>query len=256
MLMVLAANGRVPSALRVVLVLLAAPAAGTEVSPELLDVAARIEYGFHTEDQRAIKAARASIGQLRSSAALAAYYDALGAYRLALLAWHSGDKGAAVWLDDCAAGASAAAKLQPRFAEAPVLQAACAVLAARVEPVTGVLQRRKADKALARGADGDPNNPRLALVAALAVSPRPGLEVEAAGEVRAHLTRALERFREYAGDPGQPDWGEAETLAHLGESYLVAGDQRRARDLIEEALIIAPDYRFAQRLMNKVSSRH
>jgi hypothetical protein len=109
---------------------------------------------------------------------------------------------------------------------------------------------------LASAADADPDNPRLALVRALAVNARPGLEIDAVEQVRADLGRALEGFRKFDAELGQPDWGEAEVLAHLGESFLTAGDQRRARDLVEEALIIAPDYGFAQRLMNQVSSRH
>ena len=120
----------------------------------------------------------------------------------------------------------------------------------------GLMQQRKAEKTLALVADQEPANPRLALMRALAVNVRPGLEVAGAAQVRAELTRALEGFRQFSGELGEPDWGEAETLAHLGESYLTAGDQRRARDLIEEALIIAPDYRFAQKLMNEVSSRY
>ena len=238
------------------LLALTGPTAQADVSAELLDIAARIEYGFYTEDDRAIQAARAGLQQLGRPTLLSTYYDALAAYRLAQLTWSNGNKGAGRWLDECEERARAAEKLDRRFTEATILRAACGLLSARAEPVRGLMQQRKAEKTLALVADREPANPRLALMRALAVNARPGLEVAAVAEVRAELSRALESFRQYSGTLGEPDWGEAETLAHLGESYLTAGDQRRARDLIEEALIIAPDYRFAQKLMNEVSSRY
>ena len=243
-----------PRGLLLGLMLLAGPAASGDVSSELLDIAARIEYGFFTEDDRAIRAARDGLQQLGRPTPWSNYYDALGAYRLAQLSWSSGRKGAGRWLDQCAQSSAAAEKLDRRFTEARILRAACALLAARAEPVMGMMQQRRAAKILTALDDEAPDNPRLALLRALAVNPRPGLEVEAAMQVRGELNRALEGFRQFSGELGQPDWGEAETLAHLGESYLMAGDQRRGRDLIEEALILAPDYRFAQKLMNKVSS--
>ncbi len=244
------------AAMLAISVLLMANMARAEVELELLDIAARIEYGFYTEDSRAIRAARSAIGQLGRPTLHSTYYDALGAYRLAQLTWSAGERGAGKWLDQCVAGARAAEKLDRRFIEARILQAACALLTARAAPVMSMMQQRKAEKTLALVADKDPDNPRLALLRALAVNVRPGLEVEAAAQVRAELSRALAGFRQLTTELGEPDWGEAETLAHLGEAYLSAGDRRRARDLIEEALIIAPDYRFAQKLMNEVSSRN
>lgn len=248
--------GRLSIALLTLFATLTATTVRSEVSSELLDIAARIEYGFYTEDTRAIEAARAAIGQLGRPTPLSSYYDGLAAYRLALLTWSAGRRGAGSWLDACVEAARVAEKLDRRFTEARILQAACAMLSSRAEPVRGMMQQRKAAKMLASAADADPDNPRLALVRALAVNARPGLEIDAVEQVRADLGRALEGFRKFDAELGQPDWGEAEVLAHLGESFLTAGDQRRARDLVEEALIIAPDYGFAQRLMNQVSSRH
>jgi hypothetical protein len=45
-----------------------------------------------------------------------------------------------------------------------------------------------------------------------------------------------------------PTWGEAETLVLLGEVHLQRGETRVARDLLERALLIAPDYRAALNL--------
>ena len=243
-------------ALVVVVSLGTAPAAKGEVSSEILDIAARIEFGFYSEDARAIETARSALQLLGQPTRMSTYYDALAAYRLAQLAWASGQRSAGVWLDDCEDSARAAEQIDRRFTEAQIVQAACAALAARAEPLMGIMQQRKAEKILERVARDDPDNPRLALIRSLMVNVRPGLEIEAVAQVRIELHRALEGFRRFDVEIGEPDWGEAEVLAHLGESYLSAGDQRRARDLVEEALIVAPDYGFAQRLMNQVSSQH
>ncbi len=52
---------------------------------------------------------------------------------------------------------------------------------------------------------------------------------------------------EAAAAPGR-DWGEPEALAQLGELRLLDGRTLEARDLIERALLAAPDYRFALQL--------
>ena len=54
---------------------------------------------------------------------------------------------------------------------------------------------------------------------------------------------------------GKPDWGHAEALTLLGGSYLTSGDPVAARDALERALVIAPDYREAQELLQTAAAR-
>lgn len=56
-------------------------------------------------------------------------------------------------------------------------------------------------------------------------------------------------------EPGKPDWGHAEALTLLGESYLKRGEMVAARDVLERALVLAPDYRQAQKLLQTAASR-
>jgi len=55
--------------------------------------------------------------------------------------------------------------------------------------------------------------------------------------------------------PGKPDWGQVEALTMLGETYLQRGDPVAARDALERALVMAPDYRQAQQLLQSAATR-
>jgi hypothetical protein len=55
--------------------------------------------------------------------------------------------------------------------------------------------------------------------------------------------------------PGKPDWGHAEALTLLGETYLKRGEMVAARDVLERALVLAPDYRQAQKLLQTAATR-
>jgi hypothetical protein len=115
------------------------------------------------------------------------------------------------------------------------LLAACAALAAEEEPFRAVLHRRRFRQALSRAQSLEPDNPRLLLVT---------LQYGTADEVAARPDpeSLVEAFRRTAGTARFPDWGEAEALTMVAEMHLARDDARTARDLIEEALLLAPAY--------------
>ena len=94
-------------------------------------------------------------------------------------------------------------------------------------------------------------NPRVHFIEALCSSGEEGDAV------------AIERWRAVVArfeaappsQPGKPDWGHAEALTLLGESYLKRGDMVPARDVLERALVLAPDYRQAQKLLQTAATR-
>ncbi len=51
-----------------------------------------------------------------------------------------------------------------------------------------------------------------------------------------------------------PGWGLAEAYAYLGRIYLDRGDTVAARDALERALLAAPEFGQARRLMTKITS--
>lgn len=228
----------------------------TEPSAELLDLAGRIEYGFYTQEARSIESARSGLARLPGRDALQDYYAGLAAYRAALLGAADNGRGLGTVLTECMDRGGRAAEDAELASEAWVLVAACAVLGARHEPNRSRMYQNRFQGALREAVAADADNPRITVVQAWALSHRPAHEeAELRSLARQRLEQSLEQFALWSAPFGFPDWGEAEALAHLGEIYLTLGDSRTARDYIEHALLVAPDYRFALALQKRVLSR-
>ena len=108
------------------------------------------------------------------------------------------------------------------------------------------------DKALRTALSLAPENPRVQLISALCHD-----DAEHTDAASVAMLRTVVASFEAAppSRPGQPDWGQAEALVMLGESYLLRGDPVAARDVIERALVLAPDYRKARRLLQPATNR-
>jgi tetratricopeptide (TPR) repeat protein len=230
-----------PSA--VVLALCAAAPVGVAApAAELADLAARIEYGFYGDEPRVIEAARASLERLAEDDAQARYYLAFGAFRLAQLDAQRGREPSGALVDSCVDGATPAA--DGESAEAWVLVGACASLGG---------EGRRRDHALGRARALDPKNPRIALLEAWAISMHPaGAEPAVRDAAAAHLEKSIEAFEVVGAPAHAADWGEPEALVQLGEIALARGEARAARDLLERALLLAPDYSVAVELRGKL----
>ena len=66
--------------------------------------------------------------------------------------------------------------------------------------------------------------------------------------VAAQLTAVVEAFDAWTPSIDDPDWGHAEALTALAADALERGQVRAARDLVERALLLAPEYRAAVEL--------
>jgi hypothetical protein len=217
---------------------LAPSVARSEIAAELLDLAARVQYGYYQADARAIEAALVALDRL-GDAPDAVYYRDFAALRLAQLGGRNDDKR----LGDCARR-DAPAELTKRAAvEAAVLAAACALAAS---------DDRRFEQALARARALDDDHPRIALLEAWALERRVAKNPEARAELEARLTAAVAAFDARTPTVDDPEWGQAEALAALGESAFARGDVRAARDLLERALLLAPDYSRAVALRTAV----
>ena len=226
-------------AVLVLAIMLIAEDVGAEVGSEIRDTAVRIDYGFYTEDQSLIAAARDALSD-RSDNPWTSYLRAYSSYRAAMLKMAL-NRSAGTLLDDCISEAETATESKESKVEAIVLIAACTALSAADEPSRAVMHQRRFRRALTRAASLEPDNPRLLLVAFTAspaadLTSRPGPHA------------LLDAFRARAEPFAFPDWGEAEALTVLGAHQLEGGDRRGARDLLEAALLIAPDYRAALQL--------
>jgi hypothetical protein len=218
---------------------LAAAVAGTALgvlaapTGELLDLAGRVHYGYYQAEPRAVDAAIAGLERLQDSPEVA-YYRDFAALRRAQLA--SADRASQERLRACAER-DAALGLGKRFtAEAWTLVAACA-------HVAGDDSRYALALALARRHDDD--NPRAALVDAWALMRGAETDAGRRDALAAKLEGVVAAFDAWAPSIDDPDWGHAESLTALAGVALDRGQVRTARDLIERALLLVPEYRAA-----------
>jgi hypothetical protein len=206
-------------------------------SPELLDLAARVHYGYYNAEPRAIDAAIVALERLGESPEVS-YYRDFAALRRAQLGVT--DRIGEQRLRACAER-DVSSELDKRFAaEVWVLVAACA-------EVAGDEGRR--ERALARARERDDDNPRIALVEAWTLEPEAGSDVAAE-----KLAAVVEAFDAWTPSLHDPEWGHAEALTALAADALQRGQARVARDLIERALLLAPDYRTALELRTAMQS--
>ena len=100
----------------------------------------------------------------------------------------------------------------------------------------------------------EPKNPRVRLVEALAAYERAGKDVAEKSAALAQLratTLMFEAARATASTT--PEWGAADAYAYLGRALYEARDAVGAREALERALLIAPDYAMARKLMAQIT---
>ena len=199
-------------------------------SAELLDLAARVHYGFYHGDARTIEAAEAALERLGDSSEVL-YYRDFAALRRAQLGALNRD--AAARLEACARREVPASTDKAVAADAWVLAAACALLAG---------DERRNEQALRRARERDDDNPRIALVEAWVLERAAVDDPALADSVTAKLAAAVEGFEVWTPSIDDPDWGHAEALTALAADALERGQVRAARDLVERALLLVPEY--------------
>ncbi len=240
--------------------MLVALAAEADSVAELDDAAARMQYAFYTEDSQGLETVLKTLEEFQVDASLAAskaYQLAYGNWKLAQLYVQSlpderprpnAKSLAAKAAQACVRQARNAVAKDAALAEALAIEAACEGHSATVRIGSAGCAN---SKPLRTAAERAPDNPRVKLVQALCASST------------ATDPAATERWRSVVASfeaappsrPGKPDWGHVEALTMLGESYLQRGDPVAARDALERALVLAPDYREAQQLLQAAAAR-
>jgi hypothetical protein len=233
---------RLTQSLLVVLAALGSCTAHAEPSAELLDLAARVHYGYYQGEARTIETAEAALDRLADSPEVL-YYRDFAALRRAQLG--SLDRNGAARLAQCARREPAASVSKEVAADAWVLAAACALFAE---------DERRSAQALARARERDADNPRIALVDAWTLERAAEHDPALADGVTAKLVAAVEAFQAWPPSIDDPDWGHAEALTALAADALERGQIRAARDLVERALLVAPEYRTAVELRTALKS--
>jgi hypothetical protein len=220
------------------------------------DIESRIQYNYYTEDARALAALEDTVAGAASHEPLRDYYLGLLALRRALLASQgaAGANSADQLVSQCVAHLDAVLASNDNFAEALALKAAC-LLVPLANGSYAPLAVRHVHKDLSRALQLAPGNPRVLLIDAIS-------DYQLAPSAGGNKERALVKLRQAAAafeaerreTPGVPGWGAAEASVFLARDLLDHGDAVAARDALERALVSAPEFAQARRLMAKITS--
>jgi hypothetical protein len=231
--------------------LAASGAARAATDASWLDVEGRIQYGFYIEDVRALADIADQLSRVEGErASLQYYYTALANYRLAVLLASRDKERARDVIERCVDSLDAALKAEANFAAALALQSACLRTLATLKPWKPLAGSKSVGQ-MERAVKLAPRDPRVLLLDALAKGEDSKIDEKALATLK-KATAAFETERQ--GIDRTPGWGAAEAYAYLGRGYLERGDVLNARDALERALLIAPDFALAKRLLTKITT--
>ena len=231
------------------------PVSAGAVETNWLDVESRIQYGYYTEDPRALTGVMELLAPAETESASKSYYAGLANYRLTQLT-AARDKGRAKeTAEACVDSLDRALKIKTDFADALALQSACldelAALGAWRTPFAASKSGAQIQKARHLG----PKNPRVLLLDALEAYERPKGSAADRDRALSGFQKAAAAFEaERQETEHVPGWGAAEAYVYLARCQLDRGATLEARDSLERALLIAPEFAEARRLMAKITT--
>jgi tetratricopeptide (TPR) repeat protein len=232
----------------------------------LTDLSARVQFDYYSGDARALQRDLQALKQLEvdpEQVILRQYYLAYGHFRLAEISGEKDRSPARKAANTCIDLAGDIVDQEPKrstprertrletlYAELWAIRGACGSLETELsllpETSMGSNKARKSAAALA------PNNPRVRLLAAINESKRAKTSQEFASANK-QLLAVTQLFSAPPTATDLPDWGQADAWAWLGQSYLKIGDQVAARNALEQALVLAPDYVWARALQSQLN---
>ena len=219
------------------------------------DLQAQIVYAFHVEDTNLLVNLVQTLATQASSGGpdpVLRYHLAHAQYRVGLLVGEKHAKDAAAAFGDCVDQLKRVLEQNPTSAEALALQSACYAGLAKYKSLEAVLLRSRATERIAAALRLAPRNPRVLYLAAMDGFARSKAGSAEHDRAFAELERAVQLFDQSSSTGiDAPSWGHAQAYLELGIQLQSRGDLLGARNSIEKALIVAPDFKAAQdRLRN------
>ena len=228
-------------------------AAAIGVAQEGGDMQAQILYAYQSEDTNQLASlVQNLVNQVKAGGADAAlrYHLAHAQYRFGLLAQGKRAHDAAPAFSDCVDQLKFVLEQDVKSVEALVLQSVCYGELAKHRRLEAVLLRSKADERLNAAFKLDPRNPRVLYFMAEEGFSRSKPRSPEAERAFAELQESAKIFDQSSATRNDvPGWGHAQAYLALGAQLQSRGDSLGARTWIEKALIVAPDYKAAQRQM-------
>jgi tetratricopeptide (TPR) repeat protein len=223
------------------------------------DLQAQILYAFYIEDTNEL----ASLVQLLTTQEQAGgaddalrYHLAHAEYRLGMLDAERRSPAADPAFADCIDQLKPLLETAADNVEALSLQSACYAQLARLRKLQAVLLRSRAEERIGRAARLAPRNPRTELLRAQDLLSHARRGSADGARALGQLQLAAEVFEQSTTTSvDAPGWGHAETYLELGRQLEAGGDFLAARNWIEKALIVAPDYKAAQRQLTGLRRR-
>jgi tetratricopeptide (TPR) repeat protein len=231
------------------------PAALPAAETNWLDVESRIQYGYYMEDSRALSGVMEMLAPGENDSPMKYYYAGLANYRVLELNLARDRSRARDAASACVSSLDKALAMQKDFADALALQSACLDMLASLEAWRAPFAASKSGSQIEKARHLAPKNPRVLLMDAVEAYERPK-------QTAADRDKALSGFKSAAAAfeverqevEHYPGWGAAEAYMYLGRCFLERGSPLEARDALERALLIAPEFAEARRLMSKITA--
>jgi len=217
------------------------------------DLQAQILYAFQAEDTNQLaNLVQTLTTQVKSGGAEPAlrYHLAHAQYRMGLLAEQGRARNPEQAFAGCVEQLKPVLEQDVKSAEALALDSACYAHLAKYKRLEGALLRSRAADRLREAFAIAPRNPRVLYLMAMdgLARAKPGSAENQ--QAFAQLQLAAQLFDQSSATRiDVPGWGHAEAYLALGMQLQSRGDLLGARNWIEKSLIVAPDYKAAQRQM-------
>ena len=238
-----------------ILLLLLFPFVAGSAETNWLDVESRIQYGYYTEDARAVAGVMELLRSTDGESASKSYYAGLLNYRLAQLMLTKDKSRAKDSAQECVSNLDSALQLQKDFADALALQSACLDLIGGLQSWRAPFIASRSGAQLAKARHLGPKNPRVLLLDALELYERPKSSAADRDRASSGFRQAAAAFEaERQETEHVPGWGAAEAYVYLARCQLDRGATLEARDALEHALLLAPEFAEARRLMTRITT--
>jgi tetratricopeptide (TPR) repeat protein len=231
------------------------PRPGACAETNWLDLESRIQYGYFTEDARSVRSVIDGLAPLDPADPSRNYYAGLASYRLTQLTAAADKSHAKQAAEQCVSSLDRALESRKDFADALALQSACLDQLASLEPWRAPFAASRSGTQLEKARHAEPGNPRVLFLNAVGDYERPASGSADKERALVEFRKAADAFEAERRDVDHvPGWGAAEAYVYLARCYLDRGSTLQARDALERALLIAPEYAQARKLMARITS--